>query len=245
MKLVKSVIAATVLGLCANAQSMELIKAARAHPYVATALVGSALYNTYQIKNTLTGMYARNSLAKEHNETLEAIHGSAERINQAIQNSLPKNDEHKVKTSLKLEQSILHFNAFMAGIERVFPKLAQNGRAFIALANAFNAEKTFNKATITAYNEAYKRFMDELNPMVQSAVVKVLKNGVTKAAMFAAQTAMKYPTTTLAGIAGIALNQWIGNSISGTSKVLCGLGAASLVAAPMLAVKYLNNPFPV
>jgi hypothetical protein len=245
MKLVKSVIAATLLGLCANAQSMELIKAARAYPKVSAVLVASALYNTYQIKNTLTGMYTRNSLAKEHNETLEAIHGNADRINQAIQNSLPKNDEHKVKTSLKLEQSVVHFNAFMAGIERVFPKLAQNGRAFVALANAFNTEKSFNKATITAYNEAYKRLMDELNPMVQSAIVKVLKNGAAKTVVFAAQTALKYPKTTLAGVAGIALNQWIGNSISGTSKVLYSLGAASLIAAPMLALKYLNTPFPI
>lgn len=49
MKLFKSLIAASLLGLCVNAQSMELVDFTRKHYIAAAVAAGSVLFNAYQI----------------------------------------------------------------------------------------------------------------------------------------------------------------------------------------------------
>lgn len=267
MKLFKSLIAASVLGLCVNAQSMELVDFARKNPYITTAAAGSVFFNAYQFANKIGNANKKNTHVKKHAQTLETIYKTAKAINAFITDNTKFSNNNSALTSL---------SGYVVTIQEDLPDLADKCSRMIANAMiVFSDSRNENKRARQAYDESFTEVIAELTPMVSykiletpmlaTKVIGTVKGLPMNTVVGMANMAKKYPKLSLTtGISGLlayqykykqavtdAITQGIGNAMFGTAFGISNateflnnkwvkLGAAGAVATSLL-VKYYDK----
>lgn len=270
MKLFKSLIAASLLGLCVNAQSMELVNFARKNPYIATAVAGSVLFNAYQFAHKVSDATKKNEKVQQHGKTLETIYQSAKAINTLIVDNTKFTNNNSALNIL---------SGYVVQIQEDLPDLADKCSRMITNAMiVFSDSKNENKAARAAYNTSFAEVINELTPMVSfrileapmlaTKVVGTVKGIPMNTIVGMANVAKNYPKLSLmTGISGLlayqykykqavsgAVTQGIGNAMFGAALGVSNvtefvnnkwvkLGAAGAVATSLL-VKYSHKITP-
>lgn len=257
MKLFKSLIAASLLGLCVNAQSMELVDFTRKHYIAAAVAAGSVLFNAYQIAHKVNDVNKKNEKVKQHAKTLEAIYKAAKAIDTLITQNVKFTSNNSTLNSL---------SAYVVQIQKDLPDLADKCSRMIASAMiVFSDSKNENKGAAEAYKANFADLMDELTPLVKFRIVETVKNAPMNTIATMAKMAKKYPKLSLAtGVSGVlayqykykkavtvAIQQGISNGMFGAFLGIANandvitnkwvrLGAAGAVASSLL-VKYYDK----